>query len=67
MFGAFVVNVVLGAYAQANFVGDVGEMVILFAASISFTAAILRREADRKARGKDPKDPDEDLHITKTF
>ena len=34
-------NVALGAFAGAQFVGDVGEMLILFVATILFVIAIL--------------------------
>lgn len=47
LFAVFVANIVLGASGGAQFLGDVGEMLVLFAASIAFTAAILRREAQR--------------------
>ena len=45
LFGIFVTNVALGAFGATQFLGDVGEMIMLFAASIAFTVAILRREA----------------------
>ncbi|MFZ5962858.1 hypothetical protein ACOXXX_07885 [Thalassococcus sp. BH17M4-6] len=48
VFVVFFVNVALGAFAGAAFLGDVGEMLVLFAASILFVVAILKREADRK-------------------
>jgi hypothetical protein len=41
-------NVALGAFADAAFLGDVGEMLVLFAAAILFVVAILQKEADRK-------------------
>ncbi len=44
----FVVNVVLGAYSNSAFVGDVGEMLLLLSAAILFVAAILKKEADAK-------------------
>ena len=43
-FGLYVANVVLGALANAAFMGDVAEMISLFIASIAFTVAILKRE-----------------------
>jgi hypothetical protein len=46
LFTAYVANVVLGATANAALLGDVGEMLLLFAASVAFTAAILKREKD---------------------
>ena len=45
----FVVNVVLGATAGARIVGNVPEMLILFAAAIAFSVGILRSEARAKA------------------
>ncbi|MCR9125231.1 MAG: hypothetical protein NXH82_03795 [Rhodobacteraceae bacterium] len=50
LFGAYVVNVVLGSISGTPFLGDVSEMLLLFAASICFVVAILRSE--RKARQK---------------
>lgn len=50
LFAIFVLNVVLGALMDSAFTGDVGEMLILFAASIAFTVAILKREAVQKGR-----------------
>lgn len=45
LFLAFFANVVLGALGGNAVLGDVGEMLVLFAASIAFVAAILNREA----------------------
>jgi hypothetical protein len=45
LVAAFTANVVLGAVGQERFVGNVGEMLILFAAAISFSVGILRSEA----------------------
>jgi len=47
VFSLFFVNVALGAFADRAFLGDVGEMLVLFAASILFVIAILKKEADR--------------------
>ena len=49
LFAVFVANVVLGAMSGAKFLGDVSEMLVLFAASIAFVASILRREVAAKA------------------
>ncbi|MEM6460444.1 MAG: hypothetical protein AAF724_00855 [Pseudomonadota bacterium] len=49
LFLVFVANVVIGAIAGSPVFGDVTEMLILFAASLCFVAAILRREADAKS------------------
>ncbi len=49
-FGLYVANVVLGALLNAAVMGDVGEMLSLFAASIAFTVAILKRETEEQRR-----------------
>ncbi len=48
VFVVYFANVALGAFSNAAFLGDVGEMLVLFGASILFVAAILKKEADRK-------------------
>lgn len=48
VFVIYFTNVALGAFAGSAFLGDVGEMLVLFAASILFVVAILKKEADRK-------------------
>ncbi|MEX0317982.1 MULTISPECIES: hypothetical protein [unclassified Ruegeria] len=48
VFAIYFANVALGAFANSAFLGDVGEMLVLFAASILFVVAILKKEADRK-------------------
>ncbi len=47
VFVIYFANVALGAFANAAVFGDVGEMLVLFAASILFVVAILKKEADR--------------------
>lgn len=47
VFVIYFMNVALGAFAGSAFLGDVGEMLVLFAASILFVIAILKIEADR--------------------
>ncbi|WP_424970732.1 hypothetical protein [Dinoroseobacter sp. S76] len=55
LFGLYVGNVVLGATTGAPILNDVQEMVLLFAAAIAFTAAILQREAaDKDRQDKNP-------------
>lgn len=49
LFGLFALNVALGAAGRGSFFGDVAEMLVLFAASIAFVVAVIRREA---AEGK---------------
>lgn len=46
VFACFFANVALGAFANSAFLGDVGEMLVLFTATILFVVAILKREAD---------------------
>ena len=48
LFAAFVADVVMGALADTSFLTDVQEMLMLFAASIAFVAAILTREKKSK-------------------
>ena len=50
VFAIFFANVALGAFADSAFLGDVGEMLVLFCASILFVVAILKKEADRNKR-----------------
>jgi hypothetical protein len=44
VFIIFFLNVALGAFADASFLGDVGEMMVLFSASVMFVVAILKQE-----------------------
>ncbi len=48
MFVVFAANVTLGASTGNAFLSDVGEMLVLFVASVLFVAAILKREAAQK-------------------
>ena len=50
LFAVFTVNVAMGSMGGGGFLGDVGEMLVLFAASIAFVAAILKREANAKKK-----------------
>ena len=47
VFIVYFANVVMGAWAGGAFLGDVGEMLVLFVAAILFVVAILKMEADR--------------------
>ena len=47
VFAVFFVNVAMGAFADASFLGDVGEMLVLMFASVLFVVAILKKEAAR--------------------
>lgn len=51
-FALFVINVSIGSFGGSPFLGIVGEMLLLFAASVAFVAAVLRREADEKSRNQ---------------
>ena len=48
VFVVYFANVALGAFAGRVVFGDVGEMLVLFAAAILFVVGILKKEADRK-------------------
>ncbi len=48
LFGGFAANVAMGSFGEKPILGDVGEMVLLFTASLAFVAAILKREAVAK-------------------
>ena len=51
---AFTANVVVGAVGDAPIVGNVTEMLILFAAAIAFSVGILRSEARATSEKADP-------------
>ncbi len=48
LFSVFALNVVIGSAGRAPFLGDIGEMLFLLAASVAFVAAILRKEAAKR-------------------
>ncbi|WP_297770677.1 hypothetical protein [uncultured Roseovarius sp.] len=48
LFGAFGLNVAMGAFGNAAFLDGVGEMLLLLVAVITFVVATLRSEAARK-------------------
>lgn len=48
LFVIFAVNVGLGSFADASFLGDVSEMLLLLAVAVLFVIAILQREAASK-------------------
>ena len=58
-FLVFFANVALGAAGQAAPMGDVTEMLVLFAASILFVIGVLIREAEAGA-GKGAAEPNQD-------
>lgn len=47
IFIIYFANVAAGVFWNSAYFGDVGEMLVLFAASILFVIAILQKEADR--------------------
>lgn len=53
VFLAYFANVAAGALLDRVILGDVGEMLVLFAASILFVIAILQKEADRERKRGD--------------
>ncbi|MDG1376362.1 MAG: hypothetical protein P8P56_04935 [Yoonia sp.] len=48
LFVIFAVNVGLGSAANAAFLNDVGEMLLLSAVAVLFVIAILKKEAAAK-------------------
>ena len=50
VFLVYFANVASGAFWDRIYFGDVGEMLVLFAATILFVVAILQKEADRKRK-----------------
>ena len=47
VFLVYFANVASGAFLDRVYFGDVGEMLVLFAATILFVVAILQKEAAR--------------------
>lgn len=54
LFLAFVGNVVSGSIDGSAILSNVHEMLLLFAAAISFSAAILVAEAKAKSKNEKP-------------
>jgi hypothetical protein len=48
LFVIFAVNVGLGSALNADFLSDVGEMLLLSGAALFFVIAIIKKEADAK-------------------
>lgn len=48
LFAVFALNVVMGAFGNAAFLGDLGEMLLLLSAVTAFVAAALKSEAARR-------------------
>jgi hypothetical protein len=54
LFLAFTANVAVGAIGDGPVVGNVGELLMLLAASISFVVGILQQEAKVKKGAQSP-------------
>lgn len=50
VFVIYFANVAMGAFGGQTFLGDVGEMLVLFAASILFVVGISQEEAARELK-----------------
>ena len=50
LFVLFALNVGLGSFGATPFLGDIGEMLLLGSAAITFVVAILRREAEEREK-----------------
>ncbi|MEZ5808770.1 MAG: hypothetical protein R3D65_14000 [Zhengella sp.] len=53
LFGIFLLNVTLGAARIGAFLGDIGEMLVLFGFCILFVIAILGFERRAREAGRD--------------
>ncbi|MEY8119443.1 MULTISPECIES: hypothetical protein [unclassified Falsihalocynthiibacter] len=51
---AFTANVAVGAIGDGPLIGNVGELLMLMTASISFVVGILQRETQTKKGAKTP-------------
>lgn len=54
LFLTFTANVAVGAIGDGPIVGNVGELLMLLAASTSFVVGILQQEAQAKKSAKSP-------------
>lgn len=52
LFVIFTLNVAMGSFGGTPFLGDVGEMLTLLAASIAFVAALLKSEMKKNQKNK---------------
>ncbi|MEM8730495.1 MAG: hypothetical protein AAGF79_11305 [Pseudomonadota bacterium] len=52
LFAIFAVNVGIGSAGNTPVLGDVGEMLLLFAAVLVFVVAILKRETAEKKKAE---------------
>lgn len=48
LFAIFATNVAIGSFGGTPFLGDVGEMLLLLATTMTFVVAILKSEATRR-------------------
>ena len=61
LFVLFFTNVAMGAAGMGVFLGDVAEMLTLFASALFFVVGVLAREAEARAR-RDPKSSEREEH-----
>lgn len=52
LFAIFATNVAIGSFGGKPFLGDVGEMLLLLATTVTFVVAILKSEATRRQGNK---------------
>lgn len=48
LFSVFTVNVGLGSMADAAFLNDIGEMLVLIGVAVLFVITIIKKEADAR-------------------
>jgi len=53
VFALYFANVAIGAFTGSAVLGDVGEMLVLFVATIIFVVAILKKESERNAQSSE--------------
>ncbi len=58
IFVLYFANVSLGAYTGKAVLGDVGEMLMLFVATIFFVLAIVKKEVERDSKSEKSKSLD---------
>ncbi|MEL6234695.1 MAG: hypothetical protein AAFR46_09820 [Pseudomonadota bacterium] len=54
LFVVFLANILIGASGGTAFLNDVGEMLVLFGATLCFVVLILQQEATASATAKSP-------------
>ncbi|SNZ21190.1 hypothetical protein [Cohaesibacter gelatinilyticus] len=50
LFLVFIANVLAGAFGNAQFLSETGEMLVLVGASLAFVVVMLKQEAHSKNR-----------------